>query len=171
MSTQPIGTLFPSVAGNALVRVGVPTGDGFSMLEGSVPVESLTGDIRRFDVTFPASEFKNIGTTPLVLIESNRTIIITSANAILTEQTEAFDFTDCPFAGINTGKIHFQLVDAGFINSDTMFNVLNGSFGFIQSDRGTTLGVGNAVIDTVGIDSLTGDGFVRILGTYYEIDL
>jgi hypothetical protein len=52
-----------------------------------------------------------------------------------------------------------------------MFNILNGSFGFIQSDKGTTLGVGNAVIDTVGVDSLTGDGFVRILGTYYEIDL
>lgn len=168
MSTQPIGTLFPSVAPNALVRVGIPTGDGFSMLDGSVPVESLTGGLIRFDVTFPASEFKNIGTTPLVLIESNRTIIITSANAILTEQTEAFEFISA-VSTIDTGGEHSQLKDAGQSLGDTFFNTLNGTFAFIQNDRATILGQSNATITCN--DSLTGDGFVRILGTYYEIDL
>ena len=41
MSSQPIGTLFPSVAPNALSRVGVPSANGFSMTEGVVSVESL----------------------------------------------------------------------------------------------------------------------------------
>jgi len=41
MSTIPIGTVFPAVADSALVRVGIPTGDGFSMFDGSVPVASL----------------------------------------------------------------------------------------------------------------------------------
>ena len=168
MSTQPIGTLFPSVAGNALVRVGVPSGNGFSMTDGVVSVESLTGNMRRFDVTFPASEFKNIGTTPLVLIESNRTIIITSANAILTEQTEAFDFGDS-FVTINTGGVYEQLVESGKRSGISNFNGLNGGFCFDQNDRGTILGQSNAIITCD--DSLTGDGFVRIIGTYYEINL
>ena len=41
MSTSPIGTVFPAVADSALVKVGIPTGDNFSMLDGSVPVASL----------------------------------------------------------------------------------------------------------------------------------
>lgn len=41
MSTSPIGTVFPAVAPSALVKVGIPTGDNFSMLDGSVPVASL----------------------------------------------------------------------------------------------------------------------------------
>lgn len=41
MSTSPIGTVFPAVADSALVRVGIPTGDGFFMFDGSVPVASL----------------------------------------------------------------------------------------------------------------------------------
>lgn len=167
MSTQPIGTLFPSVAPNALVRVGVPSANGFSMTDGVVSVESLTSGIRRFDVTFPASEFKNIGTTPLVLIQSNRTIIITSANAILTEQTEAFDF-GVSFVSINTGGEHEQLVESGKRSGTSHFNALNGGFCFDQNDRATILGQSNATITCV--DSLTGDGFVRILGTYYEIN-
>jgi hypothetical protein len=174
MSTSPIGTLVPTLAPNAIIRAGIPLSDNFNATDVAVSLGSLldSSSVSRFDVTFTGLEFRNIGTTPLVLIESDRTIIITSANAILTEQTEAFEFIDCLFAGINTGETYFQLVDAGSINADTMFNVLNGSFGFVQSDRSATLGVGNAVIDTMGsIDSLTGDGFVRILGTYYEIDL
>ena len=168
MSTSTIGTIFPSVPGSALVKVGIPQAGGFTMEDGLVPVESLTGGVRSFNVTFPASEFKNIGTTPLVLIESNRTIIITSANAILTEQTEAFEFISS-VSSIETGGEHSQLKDAGQSLGDTFFNVLNGSFAFIQNDRGTILGQGNATITCN--DSLTGDGFVRILGTYYEIDL
>jgi hypothetical protein len=42
MSIIPIGTVFPAVAPSALVRVGIPTGDGFYMNEGSVPLESIT---------------------------------------------------------------------------------------------------------------------------------
>jgi hypothetical protein len=169
MSTSTIGTIFPSVPGSALVKVGIPQAGGFSMEDGLVPVESLTGGILRFDVTFPASEFKNIGTTPLVLIESNRTIIITSANAILTEQTEAFDF-GASFVSINTGGEHEQLVESGKRSGTSHFNGLNGGFCFDQNGRGTILGQSNAVISCLD-DSLTGDGFVRILGTYYEIDL
>lgn len=45
MSTSPIGTVFPAVADSALVRVGIPTGDNFSMLDGSVPVASLIPSI------------------------------------------------------------------------------------------------------------------------------
>ena len=131
-------------------------------------VDAISGISNRFDVTFPASEFKNIGTTPLVLIESNRTIIITSANAILTEQTEAFDF-GASFVSINTGGEHEQLVESGKRQGTSNFNGLNGSFCFDQNDRITILGQSNAIITCV--DSLTGDGFVRILGTYYEIDL
>ena len=41
MSTSPIGRVFPAVAGSALVKVGIPTGDNFSMFDGSVPVASL----------------------------------------------------------------------------------------------------------------------------------
>jgi hypothetical protein len=41
MSKIPIGTVFPAVAPSALVRVGIPTGDGFYMEEGSIPLESI----------------------------------------------------------------------------------------------------------------------------------
>jgi hypothetical protein len=41
MSIIPIGTVFPAVAPSALVRVGIPTGDGFYMNEGSIPLESI----------------------------------------------------------------------------------------------------------------------------------
>jgi len=41
MSTSPIGIVFPAVADSALVKVGIPTGDNFSMLDGSVPLASI----------------------------------------------------------------------------------------------------------------------------------
>ncbi len=168
MSTQPIGTLFPSVAGNALVRVGVPSGNGFSMTDGVVSVESLTGNMRRFDVTFPASEFRNISTTPGLLVESNRSVIITSANAILFDQTEEFDF-DVAIGLVTGGALpQFSEVDYGNVNS--YFNTLNGSFGFVPAVQSKTIDAGSAYIISKGSDATTGDGFVRIIGTYYEIN-
>jgi hypothetical protein len=41
MSTSTIGTIFPSVPGSALVKVGIPQAGGFTMEDGLVPVESL----------------------------------------------------------------------------------------------------------------------------------
>lgn len=166
MSTSPIGTVFPAVAPSALVKVGIPTGDGFSMLDGSVPVESLTGGVRRFDVTFPASEFKNIGTTPLVIIESNRTVIVTSAAVVLSEQTEAFDFGIGISITTSTGFFPQLYTDVIFseINSNGLMYVGGGIEGSIN--------IGNVyVASKSGEDATTGDGFVRITGLYYEIDL
>ena len=169
MSTSPIGTVFPAVAPSALVKVGIPTGDGFSMLDGLVPVESLTGGVRRFDVTFPASEFRNIAPTPLVIVESNRTVIITAANAILSEQTEEFDFDVA--IGLVTGNAFPQLVEVSYAGVSSYFNALNGTFGFVPAIQAETLGAGSAYIVSKGSDATTGDGFVRITGLYYEIDL
>jgi hypothetical protein len=170
MSISPIGTRVPTIAPNAIIRAGIPLSDNFNATDVAVSLGSLldSGSVSRFDVTFTGLEFRNIGTTPLVLIESDRTIIITSANAILTEQTEAFDF-GASFVSINTGGEHEQLVESGKRQGTSNFNGLNGSFCFDQNDRITILGQSNAIITCA--DSLTGDGFVRILGTYYEIDL
>jgi hypothetical protein len=41
MSTSTIGTIFPSVPGAALIKVGIPQAGGFTMEDGLVPVESL----------------------------------------------------------------------------------------------------------------------------------
>ena len=56
-------------------------------------VDTINSTSNKFDVTFTGLDFRNIGTTPLLLIESSRTVIITSAAIIITEQTEAFDFS------------------------------------------------------------------------------
>jgi hypothetical protein len=168
MSTSPLRQVFETAAPSDLVNIQRPTAGGFTAIDASVPMAALSNS--RFDVTFTGLEFRNIGTTPLVLIESNRTIIITSANAILTEQTEAFEFIDA-FAIILTNAVYPQLVESGKISNSPHFNILNSSFVFNHGDRSSILGQGNATISTDGVDSLTGDGFVRILGTYYEIDL
>lgn len=132
-------------------------------------VDAINGISNRFDVTFPASEFRNIATTPLVVVESNRSVIITSANAILFDQTEEFNFDVA--VGIITGATQLQLIEVGYEGVDSYFNGVNGSFGFFSTVQQDTIGTGNAYIYTKGSDATTGDGFVRIIGTYYEIDL
>ena len=132
-------------------------------------VDTINSIANKFDVTFTGAEFRNIATTPLVLVQSNRTVIITSANAILSEQTEAFDFST-PI-GIDTGSTSLQFVEAGFSSESSYFNSLNGTFGFLVPFQDLTIGTGNAFIKTKGSDATAGDGFVRIIGTYYEIDL
>ena len=66
-------------------------------------VDAINSAANKFDLTFTGAEFRNIGTAPLLLIESSKTIIITSAAVIMTEQTEAFDFN--AGAGITTTDI------------------------------------------------------------------
>lgn len=132
-------------------------------------VDTINSIANKFDVTFTGAEFRNIGTTPLVLVQSNRTVIITSANAILLEQTEAFDF-DLPI-GIDTGSTFPQFVEAGFDSVSSYFNSINASFGFVVAYQNETIGTGGAFIKARGSDATAGDGFVRIIGTYYEIDL
>jgi hypothetical protein len=160
--------IFPYLHPNDFVVVSRPSAIGSNTEEGIMPVEALSAS-GRFDVTFTGAEFRNIATTPLVLVQSNRTVIITSANAILSEQTEAFDFSIS--IGIDTGSTSLQFVEAGFSSESSYFNSLNASFGFLVPFQDTTIGTGNAFIKTKGSDATTGDGFVRILGTYYEIDL
>jgi hypothetical protein len=136
------------------------------MLDGSVPVESLTGGVRRFDVTFPASEFKSIGTMPLVIIESNRTVIVTSAAVVLSGQTEAFDFSG-GVAIKSEGAADLQLSSASVyleVNSNQLM--------WQPADGLNQIGQGSVYIFAKsGEDATTGDGFVRIIGLYYEIDL
>jgi hypothetical protein len=169
MSTSPIGTRVPTLAPNAIIRAGIPLSDNFNATDVAVSVESLLASSGRFDVTFTGLEFRNIATTPLVVVQSNRAVIITSAAAILTEQTEAFNF-DVPI-GIDTGSAFPQFVEAGFNSVSSYFNSINASFGFLVAYQNETIGTGNAFIKSKGSDATTGDGFVRIVGTYYEIDL
>ena len=132
-------------------------------------VDTINSTANKFDVTFTGLEFRNIATTPLVLVQSNKAVIITSANAILSEQTETFDFDNS--IGIDTGASFSQFVEAGVDDVSSYFNTLNASFGFLVAIQNETIGTGNALIKARGSDATTGDGFVRIIGTYYEIDL
>lgn len=132
-------------------------------------VDAINSTSNKFDVTFTGLEFRNIATTPLVVIQSNRAVIITSANVILSDQTEAFDFDVA--IGIDTGSTFPQFVEAGFASVSSYFNSINASFGFLVPYQNETIGTGNAFIKSKGSDATTGDGFVRIIGTYYEIDL
>lgn len=132
-------------------------------------VDAINSTSNKFDVTFTGLEFRNIATTPLVVVQSNRAVIITSANAILSDQIEAFDFDNS--IGIDTGAASFQLLEAGADDPPSYFNTLNTSFGFVVPIQIGTIGIGSAFIKARGSDATTGDGFVRIIGTYYEIDL
>ena len=132
-------------------------------------VDTINSTANKFDVTFTGLEFRNIATTPLVLVQSNKAVIITSANAILSDQTEAFDFNVA--IGIDTGSAFPQFVEAGFASESSYFNSINASFGFLVAYQNETIGTGNAFIKSKGSDATTGDGIVRIIGTYYEIDL
>lgn len=132
-------------------------------------VDTINSTSNKFDVTFTGAEFRNIATTPLVLVQSNKAVIITSASAILSEQTEAFDFN--VVIGIDTGASFPQFMETGAADITSYFNSINASLGFIVAYQNETIGTGNALIKTKGDDATTGDGFVRIIGTYYEIDL
>jgi hypothetical protein len=164
MSISTIGTVFQTAAPTDLVSIQRPNAGGFTAIDASVPMAALSNI--RFDVTFTGLEFRNIGTTPLVLIQSNRAVIVTSAAVILTEQTEAFDFS----AGVSittTNRNTPQAYDDGSISIANTNAILSTSVSQIDS-----IGQGNAYIASKGADdSPTGDGFIRILGTYYEIDL
>jgi len=129
-------------------------------------VDVINSAANKFDVTFTGAEFRNIGTTPLVVVQSNRAIIITSAAAILTGQTEAFNFSGG--VGITTTN---RNTPQSFDN-DILLNIdANGTLQTGLSYSGS-IGQGNAyVVSKSGEDATTGDGIVRILGTYYEIDL
>ena len=130
-------------------------------------VDTINSTSNKFDLTFTGAEFRNIGTTPLVVVESNKTVIITSAAAILTEQTEAFDFE----AGVGITTTAINTIQAYAIDIFISTNG-NGLFSVGSAAISGSVGQGNAYIASKsGEDSTTGDGFVRILGTYYEIDL
>jgi hypothetical protein len=166
MSISPIGTRVPTLSPNSIIRAGIPLQDNFNATDVAVTVESLLVASGRFDVTFTGLEFRSIGVAPLLLIQSSRTIIITSAAIIITEQTEAFDFT----AGITliTTDINKPQATA----TDILLNVNVKSLMPPLVDVFNNIGQGNAyVASKSGEDATTGDGFVRILGTYYEIDL
>lgn len=130
-------------------------------------VDTINSTANKFDVTFTGLEFRNIETaTPLLLIESSRTVIITSAAVIMTEQTEAFDFS----AGVGittTNESNPQAI------GDNIFLTINGNgVLMVGGDASGSIGQGNAyVVSKSGEPAITGDGFVRIIGTYYEIDL
>lgn len=129
-------------------------------------VDAINSAANKFDLTFTSAEFRNIGTAPLILVQSNKTVIITSAAVIMTEQTEAFDFS--AGAGITTtNESNLQTY------AENIFLTINGN-GLLPvgGDASGSIGQGNAyMISKSGEDATTGDGFVRILGTYYEIDL
>ena len=129
-------------------------------------VDAINSAANKFDLTFTGAEFRNIGTAPLLLIESSKTIIITSAAVIMTEQTEAFDFN--AGAGITTTDISNLQTYA-----ENIFLTINGNGVLtVGGDASGSIGQGNAyVVSKSGEDATTGDGIVRILGTYYEIDL
>jgi hypothetical protein len=132
----------------------------------NIIVDAINSSANKFDVTFTGLDFRNIGTTPLLLIESSRTVIITSAAIIVTEQTEAFDFT----AGIalittDINKPQASAIDPLIVTNSKSLMPPNG-------EVLNNIGQGNAyVASKSGEDATTGDGIVRILGTYYEIDL
>ena len=165
MSTSPIGTRVPTLAPNSIIRAGIPMQDNFNATDVAVSVESLLAASGRFDVTFTGLESRNIATTPLVLVQSNRAVIVTSVAAILTEQTEAFNFD----AGVvittsasNIAQAYDDLV-LNVINTNTIF-----STNLANADQ---INQGNVYAASKSDDATTGDGFVRLVGTYYEIDL
>jgi hypothetical protein len=130
-------------------------------------VDAINSSANKFDVTFTGLEFRNIPTTPLVVVQSNRTVIITSAAAILTGQTEAFDFLEVIIITTTALKIP-QAADGDNVlltrNKNTILTT--------NLSLENPIGQGNAYITTRDENNATqGDGFVRILGTYYEIDL
>ena len=167
MSISPIGTRVPTLSPNSIIRAGIPLSDNFNATDVAVSVESLLASSGRFDVTFTGLEFRNIGTTPLVVIQSNRAVIFTSVAAILTGQTEAFDFTEAIIITTTASRIAQATDDNSVLltrNKNTIFT--------INLSLENPIGQGNAyVTSNNGADATTGDGFVRIIGTYYEIDL
>ena len=165
MSTSPIGTRVPTLAPNSIIRAGIPMSDNFNATDVAVSVESLLAASGRFDVTFTGLEFRNIATTPLVVVQSNRTVIVTSVAAILTEQTEAFNFD----VGIVITTSPLRIAQA---YDDSAINLINTNTIFATNLAQTDpINQGNAYVATKGADATTGDGFVRLVGTYYEIDL
>ena len=169
MSISPIGTRVPTIATNAIIRAGIPLSDNFNATDVAVSLGSLlaSNSVIQFDVTFTGLEFRNIGTTPLVVIQSNRAVIFTSVAAILTGQTEAFDFTEAIIITTTASRIAQAADDNSVLltrNKNTIFT--------INLSLENPIGQGNAyVTSNNGADATTGDGFVRIVGTYYEIDL
>jgi hypothetical protein len=130
-------------------------------------VDAINSAANKFDVTFTGLEFRNIATTPLVVVQSNRAVIITSAAAILTGQTQPFDFLETIIITTTDARIAQATDNNGVLltrNKNTIFT--------INLSLENPIGQGNAYITTIGeADATTGDGFVRIIGTYYEIDL
>jgi hypothetical protein len=129
-------------------------------------VDTINSTSNKFDVTFTGLEFRNIGTTPLVVIQSNKAVIVTSVAAIITEQTEAFYFSGGVIITTSASNIAqaFDNSILNVINANTIFSTDQAQEGLINQ--------GNAyVLSKDGFDATTGDGFVRIIGTYYEIDL
>ena len=164
MSTSPIRQVFETAGPSDLVNIQRPNAGGFTAIDASVPLAALSNS--RFDVTFTGLEFRSIGVTPLLLIESNRTIIITSAAIIMTEQTEAFDFT----AGVNLITTDINKPQAG--STDILLTINGNGVLPVGGDASGSIGQGNAyVASKSGEDATTGNGFVRLVGTYYEIDL
>jgi hypothetical protein len=163
MSTSPLRQVFETAAPTDLVNIQRPTAGGFTGIDASVPMSALSGS--RFDVTFTGLEFRNIATTPLVVIQSNRAVIVTSVAAILTEQTEAFDFD----AGVVITTSASNIAQA---YDDIALNTINGNTIFATNlAQVDPINQGNAYVSAKNEDATTGDGFVRIVGTYYEIDL
>jgi hypothetical protein len=163
MSISTIGTVFQTAAPTDLVSIQRPNAGGFTAIDASVPMAALSNI--RFDVTFTGLEFRNIATTPLVVIQSNRAVIVTSVAAILTEQTEVFDFETGVVITTSASNIA-QAYD------DLALNVINGNtiFSTNLANEGQ-INQGNVYAVSKSSDATTGDGFVRIVGTYYEIDL
>lgn len=129
-------------------------------------VDTINSTSNKFDVTFTGLEFRSIGTTPLTVVESNKTVIIISTVVIVTGQTEAFDFS----AGVGITTTNRNTPQS--FDNDILLNIdANGTLQTGLAYSGS-IGQGNAyVVSKSGEDATTGDGFVRILGTYYEIDL
>lgn len=169
MSISPIGTRVPTIASNSIIRAGIPLPDNFNATDVAVSLGSLLASVSvsRFDLSISGLEFRNIGAaTPLLLIESSRTIIITSAAVVMTEQTEAFNFN----AGVS---ITTTAINTPQVFADNIYQTINGNGLLpIGGDASGSIGQGNAyVVSKDGNEATTGDGFVRIIGTYYEIDL
>lgn len=143
MSTSPIGTVFPAVAESALVRVGIPTGDGFFMFDGSVPVASLIPSVSSGewtptittdyeDYVFEYASYMRISNTVSFIIKFT---LINSTNQIFSGSTTISTPNGNAIGSILASPIYgSQISDIYAVLSSTSISV-NGpdTFAFVQT--------------------------------------
>lgn len=71
MSTQPIGVVIPQAAPSFLVRMLIPTGDGFGAQEVSIPLEALTSGLVNYSIPITNAQLLSLGTTPIVVFPAS----------------------------------------------------------------------------------------------------